>query len=679
MTSTRAPRFATVFALLASVFLTPSAICRADLGRLPTDVQPTFESIRLTLDPRKMDYTGSARVELKVATATNTIQFHAQEMKLPKVVLRGKTSDRALQIKEGDEGLITATSASEIKPGDYTLEIEFSNEFDQRATSLYRLESGGSAYCFTQFEACDARLAFPCWDEPSFKFPYQITLTVPKADEAVSNTPIESQSAKGDLKTVVFRRTKPLPSYLLAIAIGPFEYVPVPGTSIPTRIVTPKGSAGLAQVAVSMTPPILAALEKYFGRPYPYEKLDLIAVPEFTPGAMENPGAITYGDQYLLFDPKTMSMFQRRTLAQFTAHELAHMWFGDMVTMKWWDDLWLNESFAEWMGDKIADEVYPDLQIYVTALFELQGAMYLDSQLATRPIRKTIQSYANILSVSDPLTYKKGQATLTMFEQWMGPETFRKGVLDYLEAHQWGNATADDLWDALSKAAGRDLHASMATFIDQPGIPLVRAEILNDGQVRLSQRRFLNYGVTPPAPQLWQVPITLKYSDGTAVRTHSLLLTEATTTVALPGLAGKSPAWVQPNANSTGYYRWSVDPAPLQKLAEAAPQSLTSLERIGFLLNLSSLLDAGAIRGDDYLPARRRLRGRSATRGRAGPHGFARNDQAVVRDARAGGRVRGLRPARPGPSGEAVRLRSRAKRSRGGLASSAELRRLARR
>ena len=376
--------------------------------------------------------------------------------------------------------------------------------------------------------------------------------------------------------------------------------MPVPGTSIPTRIVTPKGSAALAGEAKKVLPPVLAALEKYFGQPYPYEKLDLIAVPEFTPGAMENPGAITYGDRFLLYDPSTMSMFQRRTLTQFTAHELAHMWFGDMVTMKWWDDLWLNESFAEWMGNKIAEETYPNLQVEVTALFELQGAMFRDTQLATRSIRQPVDSYTNILSAADPLTYKKGQATLAMFEQWMGPETFRKGVLAYLKAHQWSTATAGDLWDALSKASGKDIHASMSTFIDQPGIPLVRVESLGNGQVRLSQRRALNYGATPPTPQLWQIPITLKYSDGSAVKTYSLLLSEATATVTLPDLAGKNPAWIHPNAGSRGYYRWSVDPSDLQTLAGVPGETLTPVERIGLILNLSSLLDAGAIHGDDF-------------------------------------------------------------------------------
>jgi peptidase M1-like protein/ERAP1-like protein len=601
MNRNRSLRPTVSFAAVLLVLEIAAAPARADVGRLPTDIIPTFEAIRLNLDADKMDYSGSVRVELKVTKPTKTIQFHAQEMKLGKVELRGKKAAFELACKEGEDGLVTATAGGEIAPGVYTIEIPFTNEFDRRATSLYRLETGGEAYTFTQFEAVDARLAFPCWDEPSFKFPYQITVVVPKSDEAVSNTPVERQTVKDGMKTVVFRRTKPLPSYLLAIATGPLEFVPIPGMSIPGRVVTPKGSAALAQVAVSMTPSIMAALEKYFGRKYPYEKLDLIAVPEFSPGAMENPGAITYGDRFLLFDPKTMSTSQRRTFAYFTAHEIAHMWFGDLVTMKWWDDLWLNESFADWIGYKIANEVYPKLQIEVDALEGVQQAMYLDAQLSTRVIRQPIQTMSNLLQSADPLTYKKGKATLAMFEQWIGPEKFRQGVLAYLKEHEWGNATADDLWAALSKAAGRDLHAPMSTFLDQPGVPMVRAEVAADGRVRLSQKRYLHYGVSPPTNLLWKIPVRLKYSDGTTVLTHSLLLSDSSTMVTLPGLAGKPPAWVHPNAGGSGYYRWGVDPATLTKLAAAAPKSLSPVERIGFLQNLDALLDAGEIHGDEYM------------------------------------------------------------------------------
>ena len=593
--------FAPLAALGLAVAVAPSAAAAEEILRLPTQVQPTFQEIRLDLDARKQDYSGSVRIDLRVSSEVPAVHFHAQEMNLTRVDLKPKKgATRTLTAKEGAEGIVRAEDGKPIAPGQYTLSIDFTNDFDKRATSLYRLETGGEAYTFTQFQAIDARMAFPCFDEPLFKFPYQSIVTVPEAHEAVSNTPIEKTSVKDGKKTVTFRKTKPLPSYLLAYATGPLEYVPMWGLSIPGRIVVPKGSKHLAETAAKMTPPILKAVEGYFGTPYPYEKLDMIAVPEFSPGAMENPGAITYGDRFILFDPKTMSTSQKRLFAVFTAHELAHMWFGDMVTMKWWDDIWLNESFAEWLGDKIAHQVYPELEVDTRALQELQTAMVMDARLTTRAIRMPVKSMSNLLQNVDALTYKKGQATLGMFERWVGPETFRKGVLAYMRKHQWGNAEAKDLWNALSEAAKVDLHAPMATFLDQAGIPLVRAELLDHGQVRLSQRRFLNYGVTAPEDALWQIPVTLRYSVGDSMRTHSVLLREATMTVTLPGLNGTKAAWLHPNA-AGGYYRWSVDTPALQALAAAAPRVLDPGQRIGFVQTLTALLGAGEIRGDDYM------------------------------------------------------------------------------
>jgi alanyl aminopeptidase len=562
---------------------------------------PKFEAIHLNLDAGKLDYTGSVRVEMDVLRMTSTIQLHSREINLRSIHLRGKKGEIPVKSEGGEEGLLTLTAENPLLPGAYTLEIDFTNDFDRRATGLYRLDTGGAAYSFTQFQAVDARWAFPCWDEPSFKFPYQITLTVPEAHEAISNTPIESQMVLNGARTVVFRKTKPLPSYLLAIATGPLEYVPVTGTSIPTRIVVPKGQTALARHAAATTPPILRAVEKYFGRPYPYEKLDLIAVPEFTPGAMENPGAITYGDQYLLFEEATMSLSQKRTFAWFTAHELAHMWFGDMVTMKWWDDLWLNESFAQWVGDKIAGQVYPEYQVEVETLEGRERAMVIDARLSTRAIHQPVVSMDNLLQAADALTYQKGETVLAMFEQWMGPDVFRKAVLAYLKKYEWKNAEAKDLWDALARVSGKDVHGAMATFLDQPGVPLVSAEAMPDGRVRLAQTRFLNYGVTAPGAALWRIPVTIRYSDGMQTRLHTVLLDQTTQIVELPGLAGRAPEWIHPNAGEVGYYRWSVDPATQQKLVAQARSILDSRERIGLIQNASALLDAGRLRGDEYL------------------------------------------------------------------------------
>ncbi|HYQ96594.1 MAG TPA: M1 family metallopeptidase, partial [Candidatus Eisenbacteria bacterium] len=455
------------------------------------------------------------------------------------------------------------------------------------------------SYCFTQFEADDARKSFPCWDEPSFKIPYQLTLTIPRAHRAVANTPIARTVPGKTTKIVVFRKTKPLPSYLLAIATGPLEFVPITGMSVPGNVVTARGSAALAATAARMAPPILSALERYFGRPYPYEKLDVIAVPEFWPGAMENAGAVTFRDDVLLVEPKTVSVSQLSTLSVFMAHEFAHMWFGDLVTMEWWDDLWLNEAFAEWMGNKISDEVHPEYNRGVKDLRETQGAMATDARLSTRAIRQPVDALTNLLQAADDLAYKKGQAVLGMFEQWLGPEDFRAGVLAYLKEHEWGNAVGSDLWASLSKASGKDASAAMTTFLDQGGVPIVEASILPDGRVKLSQRRFLSYGVSAPLEELWKIPIALEYSDGSGVKTQRVLLAEREMTVALEG--AKAPLWVNPNGAAAGYYRWSVPPEGMLRLAGGAAEIMSPKERVGFLGNLRALLNAGILHGDDYL------------------------------------------------------------------------------
>jgi alanyl aminopeptidase len=584
--------------LLATLILALAPASWADEARLPTDVQPRFEAIQLQLDPAKPDYTGSVRVDLTVQHPTRVIQFHAQAMELRRVELAGAGGTMSLATAPDDHGIVTAKATATIAPGDYTLTIDFTNDFDRTAASLFRLETGGRWYAFTQFEAIDARKAFPCWDEPAFKFPYQVTLSIPEGQEAVSNTPVEKDTAAGGVRTLVFRKTKPLPSYLLAMAVGPLEFVPIPGLRVPGRVVVPHGSKALASTAAAMTPPLFDALERWFGIPYPYEKLDLIAVPEFSPGAMENPGAITYGDRFLLFDEKAIGVAERRTLAVYTAHEMAHMWFGDYVTMKWWDDLWLNESFAEWMGDKIADQVYPAFRIPLRELNDLNRAFGVDAQLATHAVRRPVKTMDNLYEAADDLAYLKGQAVLHMTERWIGPEVFRKGVVAYLHEHAYGSAEGKDLWTALGRASGKDVPGVLASFLDQPGVPVVTAELGKGGEVELSQKRFLNYGVTAPDATLWKIPVTLLWMSNGKPRSLPVVLDRERMTVRLPG---KAPAWVHPNADEGGYYRWNVDAASLPRLIADAPTALTARERVGFIQNATGLLSAGAIHGDQYL------------------------------------------------------------------------------
>jgi len=580
------------------VWLAP-AVVQADLERLGHEVVPTAQSLQFVLDPRKPSYSGTVQISLEVKAATAAFELHARDLVIKRLALKGQAGNLVVSYDTPRQERLRVRAARPIPPGRYTLDIVFENRFDTRATGLYRMKAGGDWYSYTQLEPDDARAAFPCWDEPEFKILWRLTLVVPAAHTAVANAPVEKEASVRGQKTIVFRETRPLPSHLVAFATGPFETVAIPGLSVPGRVVTVQGQQALAGEAAKITPPLLTALERYFGRPYPYEKLDLIAVPEFTAGAMENPGAITFADRILLVDPKAASVEQRCELAAVTAHELSHMWFGNLVTLKWWDDLWLNESFASWLGDKTTDAVYPEFHLPLIELSDRAYAMESDARLSTRAIRQPIGSDIKLNQVFDELAYQKGQALLGMVEHWIGDEAFRRGVIAYLDAHRWSNAEAADLWSALSQATGRDVGAILASFLDQPGVPLVSAEILADGQLRLRQQRFLTYGVKSASPMLWKVPVLLKFSDGQETYEQGVLLETAEQTFTFnPAI---KPMWLHPNANERGYYRWSGPPDLLARLVEYAPRQLNPRERVGLIGNLAALLDAGNVHGDEFL------------------------------------------------------------------------------
>ncbi|HEX6203944.1 MAG TPA: M1 family metallopeptidase, partial [Thermoanaerobaculia bacterium] len=593
-------------AALAAVLvaaLVPWAAAAAEEGadvRLGDAAVPRAQAIELTLDPARTDYSGRVVVDLEVVRETTSFRFHAEEMELTAIELVPAGGGEAIPLTPAPLGtdVVEVTAEAPLAPGRYRLAIDFTNDFGTRAVGLYRAEYQGSPYLFTQFQAVDAREAFPVWDEPQHKIPYRFTLTVPEGLVAATNAPEAGRQPAGEGRvTLRYVELPPLPSYLLAIAVGPFDVVPVPGTSVPSRILTPKGQGGMTGMAVEMTPPLLAALEEWFARPYPYAKLDLVAVPEFWPGAMENPGLITFSDGLILAPPEGASVAQRRGFARVQAHELAHMWFGDLVTMTWWDDLWLNESFADWMGGKIADQVYPRLGVEASQLRGVQGIFSLDARPTTPAIRKPVERAVEAME-NVGLAYAKGRAVLAMVEQWLGPETFRRGIQSYIGEHLHGSATAADLWRALGAAAERDVAAVLAGFLDQPGYPLVTVEIADreEGVVVLAQERFRNHGVESPG-QAWRVPMVLRWSDGAAEHQRRVLLDAPRTRLDLGGPI----AWLHPDAGAWGYYRWRLPAGDLAALAEAAPEALSARERIAFLGNAAALLDAGTISGGDYL------------------------------------------------------------------------------
>ncbi|HEY0372277.1 MAG TPA: M1 family metallopeptidase [Thermoanaerobaculia bacterium] len=578
---------------LVLLLLAPAAFAAS--VRLGDAVVPVSQSVNLVADPRSETYTGSVTIDLDVKQPASSFLMHARDLTMDSLKITKGGSTIAATQTAGDDGTVTITPASPLAPGRYTLAIDFNNKYNRTAVGLYKMTlKNGEPYLFTQFEAIDARRAFPVFDEPRFKIPFELTLTIPAQYDAVANTPVAAETKSGESKTIKFVRTKPLPSYLIAMAIGQFEYTPIAGLSVPGRVIAVKGQGHLTQTAAETTPAMLAALEKYFGQKYPFEKVDLIAVPEYWAGAMENPGLITFRDTVLLLDPKTATPSQRQNLIRINTHELAHMWFGDLVTMEWWDDLWLNESFADWMGDKITDQVHPEFDLLIGEMGGVQAVMNSDVRATTDPIRRgdttPEESMRNV-----GVAYNKGKAVLSMFEQWIGPDKFRQGVLDHLKSNAWGNANASEFFAALGRHAPAGTSAAMETFIAQPGIPLISVDV-NGNTVKLSQKRFTTS--SEAKAQTWKVPVTLRWSDGKKTYTKAVLLDEPTETVQLEG---ERVAWLFPHANAAGYYRWQLDDASMSALAAKATEVLEPRERLAFIGNLNALFRGGVLHGDALL------------------------------------------------------------------------------
>jgi alanyl aminopeptidase len=568
----------------------------ADEPRLDPNVAPTSQSIELELDADQENYRGTVRVELRVKQPAREFLFHAEEMTLDRVELSGKSGPVALSVESGgDRGTQRAKAASELAAGDYVLTIAFSKPYNTRAVGLYRTQHEGRHYLFTQMEALDARKAFPCWDEPIYKIPYQMTITAPLQQEVVTNTPVEKETRGATTRTLRFERTPPMSSYLLAVAAGPFESVPLTGLSVPGRIYTVKGQKKLTRQAVAMTPAILTRLEKYFGTAYPYKKLDFIAVPEYWPGAMENPGAVTFSDKILLIDPAAASITQRRYLAIVILHELAHMWFGDLVTMAWWDDLWLNESFADWLANKLATEMYAEYDVETFDVQQVNGVLNGDANASVKAVRKPVDSGGDIMSDLG-LAYEKGRTVLKMIEAFIGEDAFQRGVRQYLDRHKWSNAVGADLFAALSEASDKNLEPILTSYLDQAGFPLIRVEVDPQGMITVSQKRFRHFGASVPE-QTWVAPIRLKISDGANVQTRTVLLDAESKRVEVPG----SVAWVLPDEGGVGYYRWVVPAEMMIALARKPAETMSKRERTRFLGNARALLNAGEISGDEYL------------------------------------------------------------------------------
>ena len=556
--------------------------------RLPPAIRPTAQTIELRLDPSLPDYSGSTSIDITVEQASERIGIYQVAMQLEPVVLLGRDGvERPLVATSGEWDMVWLADGKPIAPGDYQLRIEFNGPYATDSMGMHRVRFEERDYVFTQFEAMHARRAFPVFDEPAFKIPFQLTINAPAGLTVVGNTPVETHSEAEGWQRVEFMQTRPIPSYLVAYAVGPLDSVPITGMSVPGRIYTPRGRAGEVGFVARETPKILKALENYFGTPYHYRKLDLLAVPEFAFGAMENPGLVTFRTDLLMVGDKPVGSEAARVLSV-VAHELAHQWYGDLVTMRWWDDMWLNESFATWMGNRVIESVYPQ---YETDLSLPQSQAYpVDELVTAKPVRKPIRVEDDIFEDLG-LAYNKGRSILTVVEAYAGPEVFQAAVRDYLKRYAWGNATEQDLWSVVSEHADADVSAIAARYLNQAGFPLVSVDVLG----KVSQTRYQAVGREAP-PQQWLVPLTVKYKQGGVIKQTFTLLDQQSGSLDIPA----DVEWLYPDAGANGYYRWKIDPVHFQRLVQDVG-ALANREKIALLDNSEALLNAGELSLADYL------------------------------------------------------------------------------
>lgn len=578
-------------------------------------VQPDFYRVDLNLDPAKNTFTGAIQIRLNVEKPFRTLWLNASKLSLTTIKLEKAGSALNGTSIAGNDNFIGLSFPAEVSPGTADLKIEYTGQIKfGQPSGIFGSEDNGNRYLLTQFESIDARSAFPCFDEPSYKVPWQLTLHVPASDSAISNTPIEKESTEGQNKTVIFEQTKPLPSYLVAFGVGPFEYVNA-GTAgrnhVPVRIVTPKGRAAEAQYAAEVTATLLTRLENYFGIDYPYKKADQVAMPISVGLAMENPGMVTYGASIILAKPQSDLLRRQRSYAEVAAHELAHQWFGDFVTTAWWNDIWLNEAFATWMEGKLIAEWKPEWHTRAIDTLDYARAERDDSFPSARSIRQAIESNDDIDNAFDSITYEKGAAVIGMFENWIGPAKFQQGVRAYLNAHAFQTATTSDFLAAVSEAGGQDVRSAFSTFTDQPGIPVVKVALRcaagSAPTLTLEQDRFSLLPARTPDTQHWSIPVCVRSEAAGQTGTHCTLLNTKAAEMPLPG--DHCPAWVEANANASGYYRVAYADNLLSELTAGDPENrLEPQERVNVVYDADAAAHANLLPYGDALALAARFR-----------------------------------------------------------------------
>ncbi len=581
------------------------ACCAAFAQRLPGGANPDHYALSVNMNFSNNTYDGDEKIDLTLTKPTDTITLNAVEIDFHEVTITaGGQTQTAKVSSDAKNEMATFTVDKQLPAGPAVVNIKFTGHLNDKLRGFYLSTYKGKKYEVSQMEATDARVAFPCFDEPDYKATFAITAIVDKGDTAISNGEIVSDTpGPGDKHTIKFSPSPKMSSYLVALTVGDWRCTPDRVDAIKLRVCTVPGKENMSRFALDATKAILHYYDNYFAVPYPLPKLDQIAVPDFQAGAMENWGAIIYRETDLLADEKTASVGTQQEVASVIAHEVAHQWFGDLVTMKWWDDIWLNEGFATWMPPHPLAQWKPDWMEGQDVVQNTVRSLSVDSVENTRPIHQEAETRGQIESLFDGIAYGKSAAVLHMLEGYLGPEQFRAGVNLYLKEHAYGNATASDFWNAMARSSKQPVDKIMPTFVMQPGAPFVSVEAKCEGgntALTLSQKRYLDTlaAFNKPNEELWQIPVCAKgVGDSSAGAPECFLLTQRQQQFAMKGC----PKFVFPDAGALGYYRFDYDSAALHSLGNAVDQVLTPEERIALLGNEWALMRIERHGVGDYL------------------------------------------------------------------------------
>jgi puromycin-sensitive aminopeptidase len=568
---------------------------------LPRNIIPTNYDLWLKPNLESFKFDGKVKISLDVLTTTSKILLNATELEIQSITVENTTESMQLENFDLDENsqILSINLSEPISTGEYFLNINYRGNLNDRLHGFYKSSyinpEGEEAFlAATQFESTFARRAFPCWDEPNYKSTFNVTLQIESKFSALSNMPVAQEFfGESGWKSITYDPTPKMSTYLLAFIIGDLAHIEQyadNGTLM--RIWTTRGNETQGEFALETSVNLLTFFNEYFGIPYPLPKMDHIALPDFAAGAMENWGAITYREAALLVDPKNTSASTKQRVASIISHEMAHMWFGDLVTMDWWNDLWLNESFASWMGDKAVDAIHPEWEVWTEFLNADTGSAFsLDSLKNSHPIEQEVNNPDEIGALFDAISYSKGGSVLRMLEDYLGAKDFRKGINLYLTKHSYQNAQTQDLWNSLAEVSGKPVSKIMDSWVKQTGFPVIDFDIDKNNQITINQKRFLfeNISKSITDTTTWAIPV--KACNDSKSET-SILMESATDSFSTT--LDSSDKWIKINPDQTGFYRVNYSDQQLLKLQTAIQRNqIPARDRLGIQGDAFALSRAG--------------------------------------------------------------------------------------